>query len=124
MKLKTVKTYWLSIPAALAGGVALCALSGCQPSGASNVATAAVAPHVQIARARQGEIVRSIRLPANIRAYQEAMLYAKVPGYLKSIAVDRGDWVKANDVLAEIEAPEMLADVTKFKAELDVAKVD
>ena len=81
-------------------------------------------PNVQVVHLKTGEIIRRITLPGNLRAYQEAMLYAKVPGYLKSIAVDRGDWVKANDVLAEIEAPEMLADVAKFKAEADVAELE
>lgn len=104
-------------------GAAAVVLSGCgQSGGASN--TAPPPPNVQTVRVKQGEIVRTLTLPGNVRAYQEATLYAKVAGYLKSIAVDKGDWVKANDVLAEIEAPEMLADLGKFKAELAVAEVD
>lgn len=97
-------------------------LAGCDRS-AKTTASAPVA-NVQVVHLKPGEITRRITLPGNLRAYQETMLYAKVPGYLKSIAVDRGDWVKANDVLAEIEAPEMLADVAKFKAEADVAEME
>jgi membrane fusion protein (multidrug efflux system) len=81
-------------------------------------------PHVKVVRAKLGDVVRTITLPCNVRAYQEATLYAKVPGYLRSIAVDRGDWVEANAVLARIEAPEMLADVAKFKAEVHVAELE
>lgn len=104
-------------------GAASLALTGCGQSGGASTA-APPPPNVQTVRVKQGDIVRTLTLPGNVRAYQEATLYAKVAGYLKSIAVDRGDWVKANDVLAEIEAPEMLADVTKFKAELDVAEIE
>lgn len=111
----------------LIGGVGILAaglLAGCDRSAKANASASAPLANVQVVHLKTGEITRRITLPGNVRAYQEKMLYAKVPGYLKSIAVDRGDWVKANDVLAEIEAPEMLADVTKFKAELDVAEIE
>lgn len=97
-------------------------LAGCDRPAKAN-ASAPVA-NVQVVHLKPGEITRRITLPGNLRAYQEAMLYAKVPGYLKSIAVDRGDWVKASAFLAEIEAPEMLADVAKIKAEVKVAELE
>lgn len=111
----------------LIGGVGILTLgllTGCDRSAKANASASAPVPNVQVVHLKPGEITRRITLPGNLRAYQETMLYAKVPGYLKSVAVDRGDWVKANDVLAEIEAPEMLADVTKFKAEADVAEIE
>ncbi len=98
--------------------------SGCRSSDGASASPSSPVPNVQVVRVRQGEITRSMTVPGNVRAYQEATLYAKVPGYLRSIAVDRGDWVKANDVLAEIEAPEMLADVAKVKAEVRVAELE
>jgi membrane fusion protein (multidrug efflux system) len=79
---------------------------------------------VKVIHPRRGEIIRSITLPGNVKAYQQTTLYAKVGGYLKSIKVDRGDSVKEGDLLAEIEAPELLADMTKCKAEVAVAKLD
>src|SRR5256712_7485069 len=57
-------------------------------------------------------------------AYQEATLYAKVAGYLKTINVDKGDSVKEGDLLADIEAPEMLADLVKARAEAEAAQLD
>src|SRR5437867_180315 len=107
------------------GMPALLLLTGCERSSrGNNRRPAAPVPEVQVARARHGEIVRSITLPGNLRAYQEATLYAKVAGYLKSITVDRGDWVKVNAVLAEIEAPEMLADQARLQAELKVTQIE
>src|SRR6266700_942885 len=87
-------------------------LAGCERSGGratGNTANAS-APNVQVIKPKQGEIVRTLTLPGQVRAYQEATLYAKVAGYLKNIAVDRGDSVRAGDFIAELEAPEMLAD--------------
>src|SRR5438094_5316338 len=79
---------------------------------------------VQTIRPKRGEIVRKVTLPGNVMAYQEATLYAKVTGYLKTINVDKGDGVKKGELLAEIEAPEMLADLVKAKAEAEAAQLD
>ncbi|MBI5686522.1 MAG: efflux RND transporter periplasmic adaptor subunit [Verrucomicrobia bacterium] len=76
------------------------------------------------ARPTRGEIIRYVTLPGSIKANQQATLYAKVPGYLKSLAVDKGDAVKAGQALAEIEVPELLADIAKSKAEVEVAEIE
>lgn len=102
----------------LAVGFALL-LSSCGRSGEENPALP-----VQTVQLKKGEIVRRVTLPGNVMAYQQATLYAKVAGYLKSIGVDKGDKVQAGDVLAEIEAPEMLADRIKEKAQAEAAQID
>src|SRR6185369_14697562 len=72
----------------------------------------------------RGPITRFITLPAAIKSYREATLYAKVTGYLKSITVDKGDEVAGGALLAEIEVPELVADQAKDKAELELAKLE
>ena len=84
----------------------------------------AAAVNVQTAQPKRGPIARKITLPAEVAPYQQATLYAKVAGYLKSISVDKGDVVKQGDLLAEIEVPELLADKAKFAAEVQVAEID
>ncbi len=80
---------------------------------------------VQTVLPRRGEIARSITLPSfRILPIQQATMYAKVAGYLKSIAVDKGDAVKEGQLLAEIEAPELLADQTQFEAETAVTRAN
>lgn len=79
---------------------------------------------VKVTRPVRGAIVRYVSLPGSIRAHQQATLCAKVPGYLKSIAVDKGDKVQAGQALGEIEVPELLADLAKYKAELKVAEIE
>ena len=71
-----------------------------------------------------GPITRSVMLPAQVIAFQQATLYAKVSGYLKSITVDKGDKVTAGAVLARIEIPELVAARTKQEAELKAAQAD
>jgi len=81
-------------------------------------------PAVSVITVREGTLDRRIALPATIRAYQEATLYAKVGGYLESIAVDRGDRVERGQILAVLEVPEMRAELGKLEAELRAADVD
>ena len=63
-------------------------------------------PAVQVATIAQGPKERLITLLGDTRPYQVATLYGKVGGYLKSIAVDRGDRVKSGQVVAEVESAE------------------
>jgi membrane fusion protein, multidrug efflux system len=91
------------------------------------MAEAAEAPNpitVKVVNPSRGEIIRYVKLPGSIRANQQATLYAKVAGYLKSIAVDKGDRVQAGQSVGEIEVPELQADLAKYKAELNVAERD
>lgn len=79
---------------------------------------------VKVTKPSRGDIHRFVALPGSIRANQQATLYAKVAGYLKSLAVDKGDRVQAGQSLGEIEVPELLADLAKYKAEVKVAETD
>jgi membrane fusion protein (multidrug efflux system) len=89
--------------------------------------TAADAPKaidVQTVKPARGEIHRFITLPGSIKPNQQATLYAKVPGYLKSLSVDKGDRVTAGQALGEIEVPELAAEAVKYRAEIKVAETD
>jgi membrane fusion protein (multidrug efflux system) len=79
---------------------------------------------VKTAQPTRGEIHRFVTLPGSIKANQQATLYAKVPGYLKSLAVDKGDRVSAGQALGEIEVPELAVDAVKYRAEIKVAETD
>jgi membrane fusion protein (multidrug efflux system) len=101
------------------------ALCGCGPAAPEAPPKAAVPVTVQTVLPKHGEIARSITLPSfRILAYQEVTLYAKVSGYLKTLAVDKGDAVKEGQLLAEIEVPELLADEVQYKAETAVNRTN
>ncbi len=99
-------------------------LCGCGPSPSEASKPAAPPVALQVTQPKHGPITRNVTLPAVIRADRYVTLCAKVSGYLKSINVDRGDQVKEGDVLAEVEAPELLADQAKYQAEVEVNKID
>jgi membrane fusion protein (multidrug efflux system) len=111
--------------ASLAALAALVALAGCGRSATESPQTPVPPITVQTVVPRRGEITRSVTLPSfRILAYQEATLYAKVSGYLKTLTVDKGDAVKAGQLLAEIEVPELLADEAQYKAEAAVSRTN
>src|SRR5579862_2051338 len=68
--------------------------------------TAALGPHVLVTQVAGGGASRTIELPASVHGYIETPVYAKVAGYMKTINVDKGDHVKAGEVIALIESPE------------------
>mgnify|MGYP006285530539 CR=1 FL=1 len=57
-------------------------------------------------------------LPGRIEAYARAPLYARISGYLKSWKADIGTHVKAGQLLAEIETPDLDQQILQAKAEL------
>lgn len=59
-----------------------------------------------------------LELPARIEAWATAPLYARVSGYLKSWSVEIGSTVKENQVLAEIETPDLDQQLTEAQARL------
>ena len=87
-------------------------------------APAASAPALRVVEPKRGEIIRFVTLPANVRANQQATLYAKVSGYLAQVKVDKGQSVKEGELLAEIEVPELLADLKKLQADAKVAALE
>jgi RND family efflux transporter MFP subunit len=115
-----------SAPASIAG-LALCALltaCGRQPAPPPVAAAPAAPAEVHVTRLGKGSITRSVVLPAQVLPDQQATLYAKVSGYLQAINVDKGDRVKAGEVLARIEVPELLAARAKQQAELKTAEAE
>jgi RND family efflux transporter MFP subunit len=84
---------------------------------------------VSVAKAERRTITDGLKLAGAITPYEQVTLYAKTTGYLKWIKVDIGDWVKAGDVLAEIDVPEMVTEreekraaVIRAEAALEQAK--
>jgi RND family efflux transporter MFP subunit len=64
-------------------------------------------PIVNVVGVRRSSGKSELVLPGNIEAITEAPLLARASGYIKSRLADIGDHVKAGQLLAEIEAPEL-----------------
>jgi membrane fusion protein (multidrug efflux system) len=61
-------------------------------------------------------------LPGQLQAYTDAPIFAQTSGYLKAWHFDIGAKVKANDILAEIDTPEVDQELAQAKAQLQVAQ--
>jgi RND family efflux transporter MFP subunit len=64
-------------------------------------------PEVRVVTAKRSSGERMMKLTGEARPYATVTLFAKVSGYLKEIPVDKGDRVKAGQILATIESPEL-----------------
>ncbi|HZP46181.1 MAG TPA: efflux RND transporter periplasmic adaptor subunit [Candidatus Binataceae bacterium] len=102
--------------------VLLCASGGCR-SDSADPAMPPQVPVVSVAKPDIGTIQSTITLPGDLIGYYQSTLYAKVTGYLKSISVDKGDWVKAGQVLAVIEVPELKERLGRSAANLEIARL-
>src|SRR3984957_6367280 len=87
-------------------------------------------PSVAVIYPDAGALTATIDLPGRLEAYYRAPIFARVNGYLKSWKADIGARVKAGDVIAEIEAPDLdqqllqaRADLTNQQASAKLSKV-
>lgn len=67
---------------------------------------------------------RTIELPAEIAPFLTVALHAKVPGYVQRVLVDRGSVVKEGELLIELTAPEMGAQIGEAESKFQAAEAD
>src|SRR5271170_7419932 len=63
-------------------------------------------------------------LPGRLEAYTQAQIYARVSGYIKDWKADIGTPVKAGDLLAEIDAPDLDQQIMQAQADLASAQAN
>jgi RND family efflux transporter MFP subunit len=78
-------------------------------------------PTVGLAKLATDDAVRDLMLPGTIQAYYRAAIYARVSGYLKGWQEDIGAQVKAGQVLATIDVPDLDQQYAQAKADLATA---
>src|SRR5262249_6455104 len=84
--------------------------------------TAAQIPTVIVTTVESRELKRQVRLPGELQAYQDTALYAKVPGFVEFINVDRGSVAKRGQLLARLRAPELDAQKSEAIAKVRAAQ--
>src|SRR5687767_2867595 len=62
-----------------------------------------------------------LSLPGELRAFQSVDVFPRVTGFVKSVHVDRGSSVRAGDLLATLEAPELVAQRAEAQSKLQAA---
>jgi len=76
-------------------------------------------PRVEVVRPRRTTVAQRLQTNATLEAFEETDLFAKVSGYLSDVRVDIGDHVKAGQVLAVIDVPEMKQELAEARAQLE-----
>ncbi len=77
-------------------------------------------PHVLTCTPVKKPVSRRLRLPGDVRPWREVILYARVAGYLESVAVDRGAKVHRGQILATISVPELEKELARREAEVEL----
>ena len=81
-------------------------------------------PTVALAQLVPGGTHQTLTLPGNIQPYNKAAIFARVNGYVKSWDHDIGSPIKAGEVLATIDAPDLDQQLGQAKATLASVKAN
>jgi RND family efflux transporter MFP subunit len=104
------------VAAAAAVGLAACGKSGPAPS--QKIAAATGPPTIEVVRVVEQPLNVTLSMPGELGAYQTVAIYSRVTGFVRSIRVDRGSRVRAGELLAELEAPELVAQRSEAQSKL------
>ena len=81
-------------------------------------------PKYDLATVVKGGVANSIKLPAQLAAFQEVSIFPKVNGYVKTVLVDIGSKVSQGALLMVLEAPELADAALQAKERYARSKVD
>ena len=79
-------------------------------------------PTIEVTHVVQQPVDVTLSMPGELDPYQTVAIYPKVTGFVKSIRVDRGSRVAAGEVLAQLEAPEIVAQRGETESKLQAAE--
>jgi len=88
----------------------------------AKAARADPAAKVQAAKVVAQKLAITVHLPGEIDPYEVVAIFPKVTGFVKSISVDRGSHVKAGELIAQLEAPELIAQRSEAQSKLQAAQ--
>src|SRR5436853_3374332 len=69
-------------------------------------------------------VSRTIALPGEFLPFLSVSLHARVTGYVEQVLVDRGSVVKQGDLLVELSAPELKAQIAEAESKVQVAQAE
>jgi RND family efflux transporter MFP subunit len=101
--------------AALGCGTAAPPAQTSTPAAQAGPATLAVAQVVE------QPVNVTLAMPGQLDPYETVAVYPRVTGFVKTISVDRGSRVRAGDVLATLEAPELAAQRAEAQSKVQAA---
>jgi RND family efflux transporter MFP subunit len=99
--------------------------SGCRartPEPAADKPAPAGLPAIEVVKVVEQPLNVMLSLPAELNPYQTVALFARVTGFVKTIRVDRGSRVREGEPLAQLEAPELVAQKAEAQSKLQAAQ--
>src|SRR5262249_1530269 len=96
--------------------VAALLLAGCRPPATNPGDNKPAPPPAPKAAKPAVKPARKVEQPGEVQAFEQARIYARIPGYVRARPKDIGDRVKKGDVLAELDVPEMHAELSEKQA--------
>jgi len=69
-------------------------------------------------------VSRTVELPGEFLPYLTVSLHARVPAYVDRVLVDRGSFVKQGDLLVEMSAPEMAAQIAEGESKVQATEAE
>jgi RND family efflux transporter MFP subunit len=88
------------------------------------LSTSAFPQPVELAAVAARQASRTVDLPGEFLPFLSVSLHAKVPGYVEKVLVDRGSQVKEGQLLVELSAPEMTAQIAEAESKVQAAESD
>jgi RND family efflux transporter MFP subunit len=101
-------------------GVVACGRGGAVP--VDTLAATAGPPTLDVVRVVQRPIDVVLAMPGQLDPYESVAVYPKVTGFVKSISVDRGSRVRSGELMAVLEAPELLAQRAEAQSKVQAAE--
>jgi RND family efflux transporter MFP subunit len=77
---------------------------------------------VDTAKVVSQALEKTITIPGDLTPYQGVNIHAKVSGFVESVAVDRGSWVKRGQMLGQLSAPELRAQRAEAEAKVQAVR--
>jgi len=114
-RLGAIGTAW----ALLFFGVAACGGNG---SAQTEKLAQAAPPTIDVVQVVQQPLDVVLSMPGQLDPYETVAIYPKVTGFVKTIRVDRGSRVRAGDLMAELEAPELVAQRAEAQSKVQAAE--
>ena len=96
-------------------------LTACSSASSDNKKPVTKEPDVQqvaITTVQALQPSKRVTLPGELKPWNRVSMYAKVKGFVRDISVDRGTVVRKGQVLARLDAPEVLSELSQAQAQV------
>lgn len=81
-------------------------------------ANAQLTPEVQVVQPVRADVERRVSFPATLAPWQQTILKPRISGQVQEVFVDIGDKVTTGQVLARLDTPELLAELSAAQADI------